>query len=63
MVRMKVDENLAAEDHFGIIVLRPARHDRESILEVLTKLIPQLDAEPLNGKLWIVTRQTIRIRG
>ena len=43
--------------------MRPAKHDRESILEVLTKLIPKLDDEPLTGKLWIVNRQTIRIRG
>ena len=51
------------EDHYGIIVMRPTKHDRESILEVLTKVIPKLDDEPLKGKLWIVNRQAIRIRG
>ena len=49
------------EDHYGII-MRPAKHDQASILEVLTKLIPKLDDEPLEGKLWIVNRRTIRIR-
>ncbi len=49
------------EDHCGI-VMRPEKHDQASVLEVLTKLIPKLDDEPLEGKLWIVNRRTIRIR-
>jgi predicted nuclease of predicted toxin-antitoxin system len=51
------------EDHAGLIVLRPAKQDKASVLEIFHRMVDKLDEEPIVGKLWIVTRQSIRIRG
>ena len=51
------------DEQFGIIVLRPHLQDKASVLELIDSLISKLDSEPLIGKLWIMTRTTIRIRG
>ena len=50
-------------DYPGLIVLRLARQDKQHVLEVLARMIPILDEEKLDGKLWIVNDHTIRIRG
>ena len=49
-------------DHAGIIVLRLARQDKQSVLEVVDRLIGVLDQEPVAGLLWIVDSKRIRIR-
>ena len=46
----------------GIIILRPRRQGRSSILKLLADLIPQFDKTILSGKLWIVSESSIRIR-
>ena len=46
----------------GIIILRPIRQDRSSVLVLVRRLIPRLPAEGINGKLWIVGPTTVRIR-
>jgi predicted nuclease of predicted toxin-antitoxin system len=51
------------EEQAGIVVLRPDRQDKEHILTIVRRLIPNLNDEALLGKLWIVNEQTIRIRG
>ena len=51
------------ENYFGIIVFRLDQQDKQSIVRFLGKLVPKLVDAELTGKLWIVTEQTIRIRG
>lgn len=52
------------EDHFGLIVLRLDRQDKQHVVDVLAQLASKLtDDADLIGKLWIVNEQTIRIRG
>ncbi len=51
------------EQHAGIVVLRPAEPDRDSVLALLTAALPLLAAEPVQQRLWIVELDRIRIRG
>ena len=50
-------------DYSGIIVLRLDRQDKPHIVDVFEKLMSTLAEEQLVGKLWIVTEETVRIRG
>lgn len=47
----------------GLIVLRLRQQDKHYVLDVLTRLIPLLDQEPLDRHLWIVDERRVRIRG
>ena len=49
-------------EYHGIIVLRPRRQGRPSILRLVVDLIPQFDRTKLLGKLWIVSERSIRVR-
>ncbi len=49
-------------DHPGIIVLRLMHQDKVHVLKTLAAAIPCLTKEPLEGRLWIVDEQKIRIR-
>jgi len=49
-------------DHSGIIVLRLVDQGRQAVLRSLERLIPLLEVEPLDGKLWIVDERHLRIR-
>jgi len=51
------------ESYFGLIILRLDHQDKSHVIEVFEKLLPKLNETELVGKLWIVTEQTIRIRG
>ncbi|MFN0009253.1 MAG: DUF5615 family PIN-like protein [Planctomycetota bacterium] len=42
------------EDFSGLIVLRVAWQDKQHVLDVVTRLIPLLDATPLDRRLWTV---------
>ncbi len=46
----------------GIVVLRPYEPDRDRILVLLTRLLPLLLTERLDGALWIVEEDRVRIR-
>ncbi len=46
----------------GYIVLRLHRQDKQSVLEIMERLIPMLGQEPLQHRLWIVDEQKVRIR-
>ncbi len=46
----------------GLIVLRLKRQDKPQVLKIITRLIPMLSREPLEGCLWIVEENRIRIR-
>jgi predicted nuclease of predicted toxin-antitoxin system len=47
----------------GLIVFRLARQDAPNVLAVVDSLLPLLDAEPLEGLLWIVEESRVRVRG
>ena len=46
----------------GIIVLRLQRQDKAHVVDVVARIVPQLDVEALRGTLWIVDEHRIRIR-
>jgi len=46
----------------GILVLRLLRQDKAFVLDVLDKILPFLNQEPLDKRLWIVEKNRIRIR-
>lgn len=47
----------------GIIVLRLKRQERSRVLETIARLVALLSREPLQGRLWIVEEERVRIRG
>jgi len=46
----------------GIIIIRSYKQSRDYMIEILKKIIPQLKAEDITGKLMIVEDDRIRIR-
>jgi predicted nuclease of predicted toxin-antitoxin system len=48
--------------HAGIIVLRPARQDREMCLALLEQLLPLLREQEVVGRIWIVELGRVRVR-
>ncbi len=50
------------QDYSGIIILRPNRQDKDSLLALVRRLLPLLLVEPLAGCIWIVEPDRIRIR-
>jgi predicted nuclease of predicted toxin-antitoxin system len=46
----------------GIVVFRLHRPSRKRVDEVLRRLIPLLETEPLQGRLWIVDDEGFRVR-
>lgn len=46
----------------GIVVLRPARLDKQRVLAIIDRLVAVLDTEPVAAKLWIVDDASIRVR-
>jgi len=47
----------------GLIVLRLDRQDRQHVLAVLGRLLSVFSSELVEGHLWIVEEERIRIRG
>ena len=50
-------------DYAGIIVMRLARLDKNSVLAAIRRLESLLKQEQIIGKLWIVDEVRVRIRG
>ncbi|MEW6350118.1 MAG: DUF5615 family PIN-like protein [Thermodesulfobacteriota bacterium] len=50
------------EKYPGIIVFRVHSQDKEYLLWCLNRLLPFLETEPLDGRLWIVEEDRIRLR-
>lgn len=50
-------------DYHGIIVLRLARQDRDTVLAVIPRILELLQTEPITRRLWIVDETRTRIRG
>ncbi len=46
----------------GLILLRPPRQAKPTVLQFVSRLIPLLEREPLDRRLWIVEEQRLRIR-
>ncbi|MEI6071341.1 MAG: DUF5615 family PIN-like protein [Verrucomicrobiae bacterium] len=46
----------------GIIVLRMAMQDKDSILQIMDRVILLLSSEKIVGRLWIVGGERVRIR-
>ena len=49
-------------DFHGLVVLRPNRQDKSSVLKLCQRLITSLKGEDLTGLLWIVEEDRVRIR-
>jgi predicted nuclease of predicted toxin-antitoxin system len=49
-------------DHPGIIVLRLKRQDKSSVLRALSRAMRAFPFESVEGKLWIVEEERVRIR-
>ena len=47
----------------GYMVLRLPRQSKQALLDLLSKAIPMLAVHPINGLLWIVEPDRLRIRG
>jgi predicted nuclease of predicted toxin-antitoxin system len=47
----------------GLMVFRVHRQDRLHLLNVLRRVLPLLDREPIAGRLWIIEEHRVRIRG
>ncbi len=50
-------------DYRGIVVLRPRSASAGEVLRLMERLAEAVRREPLEGRLWIVDEQHIRIRG
>ena len=50
------------EDFSGLLVLCLRRQDKNHVLDVLTRLTEVFPKEPLDGHLWIVEEERVRIR-
>jgi len=46
----------------GIIVLRMAMQDKNSIIQIMDRVILLLSSEKIEGRLWIVGGERVRIR-
>ena len=51
------------EKYPGFIVFRLHYQDKQHILSTLQSIIPYLEKEPIEHRLWIVEETRIRIRG
>ena len=49
-------------DFAGLVVLRLSRQSRLAVLRAIESVLALLGDEPLDGRLWIVDEQAIRIR-
>lgn len=47
----------------GLIVFRLSRQDKPHILQIMSRIQNLLESETLQGKLWIVEEDRVRVRG
>jgi predicted nuclease of predicted toxin-antitoxin system len=50
-------------DYPGIIVLRPARQDRDTVMAIIPRILELLRTEIIAKRLWIMDDTKTRIRG
>ena len=51
------------QEYFGLVVLRLHRQDKLYVLETIRRIIPLFEQEQIEGRLWIVEEDRIRVRG
>jgi predicted nuclease of predicted toxin-antitoxin system len=51
------------QEYFGLVVLRLRRQDKTYVMEIIRRIIPLLKQEQIEGCLWIVEENRIRVRG
>ncbi|MDT0632515.1 DUF5615 family PIN-like protein [Rubrivirga litoralis] len=49
-------------DYPGLVVLRLRQQDKPHVLGVLERMLPLLNVEPLDRRLWIVGEERVRVR-
>ncbi len=49
-------------EYSGLIVLRLQKQDKRTVLNIVERLVPLLQDEPLVSRLWIVDERRVRIR-
>jgi predicted nuclease of predicted toxin-antitoxin system len=49
-------------EYSGLLVLRLQRQDKSHVLAAFQRIIPLLESEPLERKLWIVDEHRVRLR-
>ena len=47
----------------GFLVLRVRRQDKKHLIRVFQRILPMLEQEPVEGRLWIIEETQVRIRG
>ena len=55
--------NYPPAEYPGLVVLRLRQQDKPYVLDMFMRLMQVLDQEPIEGHLWIVEENRIRIRG
>ena len=51
------------DQHLGLVVLRLRTQEKGYVTRVVERLISSLPREPIEGRLWIVEENRIRMRG
>jgi predicted nuclease of predicted toxin-antitoxin system len=51
------------QEYSGLVVLRLRRQDKPHVLETIERLVPLLEREQIERRLWIVEENRIRVRG
>lgn len=50
------------QQHAGLIVLRLAHQDAPIVLEAISRMLPLIKSETVNGTVWVVEDARVRIR-
>lgn len=50
------------QDYPGLVVLRLRKQDKPYVLRIVSRLLSLFRMEPIEGRLWIVEEERIRIR-
>ena len=53
----------APKEYFGLVVLRLQRQDKPYVLETIRRIIPLLEQEQIERRMWIIEENRIRVRG
>jgi predicted nuclease of predicted toxin-antitoxin system len=51
------------QEYFGLLVLRLHQQDKMYVVETIRRIIPLLQHEQIERRLWIVEENRIRVRG
>ncbi len=49
-------------NHSGLVVFRLRQQDKPHVLAAFLRIMPLFEVEPMQGRLWIVDEQRVRIR-